>query len=102
MYERSAVYYQFIEEYPDAEFLAVHHENGRISEIAPGRFQGQAEELFVGTYEADGSRVGESRIPEDMLVPPETLRSEDPMHAYHLGASQAVGYANSPILKKLW
>ena len=101
MYDRSDVYYQFMESYPDAEFLAVHHENGRVSEIAPGKFQGQVEEVFVGTYETDGSRVGESRIPEDMLISPESLCGDDPMHAYHFGASRAVGHANSPIIKKL-
>jgi hypothetical protein len=100
MYVRSEVYYQFMEQYPNAEFMVVHHENGRASEIAPGKFQGQVEEVFVGTYEADGSHVGESRIPEDMLVPPETLLSDDPMHAYNVGANRAISHANSPIRPK--
>ncbi|MFJ3487769.1 hypothetical protein ACIPL1_30730 [Pseudomonas sp. NPDC090202] len=95
--ERSAVYFQFSEKYPDAEFLGYTHENGFRSEVAVGRFQGKADEVFVGVYRQDGTRVAEHRIQDDMIDHPETLNNGDPHLPRRAGESRAEGFANSPI-----
>lgn len=81
--------------------MTVHHENGSVSEIASGKIQGAVAEVFTGTYEAGGTFIGETRVLETALVHPKTLRSDDPMHAYNMGAWFAVSHANSPIRAKL-
>lgn len=100
MYIRSNVYHVFMQQYPDAHFVTVYHENGRVSEIASGKREGKVEVVFVGTYEATWCLVVESRITEDPWGLPETLCSAGPMHYYSLGAERAMTHANSPICSK--
>jgi len=100
MYIRSNVYHLFIQQYPDAHFVTVYHENGRVSEIASGKCQGKVEAVFVGTYEANGCLVVESRITEDAWGLPETLYSAGAMHYYSMGAERAMTHASSPICTK--
>ena len=78
MYIRSNVYQLFMQQYPDAHFVTVYHENGRVSEIASGKREGKVEVVFVGTYEATGCLVVESRITEDPWGLPETLAAQVP------------------------
>ena len=97
---RSNVYHVFMEHYPDAQFVTVYHENGRVSQIASGKCQGRVELVFVGTYEANGAQVIESCISEDSWGLPEILCSEGPMHYYQMGAELAMDHAKSPICSK--
>ncbi len=95
--ERSGVYFAFIENYPYADFIGYVHQNGYQSEVAVGGAQGKVEEVFIGVYRDDGSRIAEHLILESMLELPETLNTGDSHLPRRAGELRAEGFAGSPI-----
>lgn len=94
--ERSDVYYQFVQRYPESESLDFEINSDRVCEIRVGVLRGLVEEAFVGVYLRNGDRCMEQRIQEQDMVSALGTRSIQPEAAIELALEYAKRFTGRP------
>ena len=94
MFQRTSVYQDFLQAFPNAQFVALSYANGFAGEVAVGEVNRVATVVFAGIYETDGSTVGEKTL-TNADISPATLQGHDMFHAITVAAHLADSIANS-------
>ncbi|MBC8787650.1 hypothetical protein [Pseudomonas fluorescens] len=62
MHKRQLGFIQFFEKYPSAQRHEHEHQNGKLSTVAVGLFEGSVDAGFVGIYNSDGALQSEQNL----------------------------------------